>query len=64
MKKPKDNPNKHQHFTCAHAIPFRGGNLSNNGSPLLGRCPYKENMFLLNEFTNCTQYEKRAEEDA
>lgn len=54
----------HIHDTCAHVIPCTDRHLSNQMRPLLGRCPYKENMFLLNEFTNCPHYEKRAEEDA
>lgn len=56
MTKKQHRKDGNSHATCRHAIPYTDRHKSNDGRPLLGRCPYREFMFLLSETTDCDFY--------
>lgn len=57
MTKKRRCKDGNSHATCSHAIPCTDRHKSNDGRPLLGRCPYRKYMFLLSETTGCGQYQ-------
>lgn len=51
-----------KHGECAHAIPKTDSNTTNDGRPVLGRCPFMEYAFLLHGSTDCPHFKPKENE--